>query len=356
VLTEERASDLGVELVGLETIWREANVITVHTPLTPQTKGLVNDEVVAKLKKGVLLVNCARGGIYDEGAVLRGLDSGQIGGAAFDVFVKEPPAPDDPLVQHERVICTPHLGASTHEAQERVALEIVEQVIDFLTTGEVRNALNVPSMSSEVAGKLAPWVRLAERLGGFLAQTESLVPEAIEVECVGEDPGIGAAMISSAALAGFLGRFLDAPVNAISAPHLAADRGITVRELKTQRSSGPFASQVIVRLLGKDGAAVAAGALGSDRSSRLLRWGDFDIEAKLEGLALVVASHDVPGVIGFLGSTLGDAKINIAAVHLGKSSAGHALSLWNLDDELPAPVLEKVRASSNVMRALVLRL
>jgi D-3-phosphoglycerate dehydrogenase len=357
VLTPDRAVSLGVELCELDALWSESDVITVHTPLTPQTKGLINDATVDKLKKGVLLVNCARGGIYDEGAVLRGLERGHIGGAAFDVFEAEPPPQGHPLVQHERVICTPHLGASTHEAQERVAIEIVDQVLAFLTTGEVKNALNMPAMSSEVAGKLAPWVHLAERLGAFVAQVGTVVPESIEIECVGAEPGLGAEAIGGAALGGFLRHFLDSPVNAISAPHLAADRGINVRQLKTQQRTSPFASQVIVRVLdAKGGAEVAGGALGSDGSSRLVRWNDFDIEATLEGLALVVASLDVPGVIGFMGTTLGDARINIASVHLGRSSAGHALSFWNLDDDVPEATLEQVCASPNILRAIVIRL
>jgi D-3-phosphoglycerate dehydrogenase len=357
VLTADRASALGVELMDLESIWKLADVITVHTPLNAKTKGMVNDEVVAKLKPGVLLVNCARGGIYDEDAVLRGLESGHIGGAAFDVFSTEPPPQDSALLQHPRVICTPHLGASTREAQERVAVEIAQQVIAFLTSGAIKNALNVPSMSSELAAKLGPYVDMAEKLGGFLAQVESIVPRTIEVECIGEEPSLGVEAVSAAALGGLLRHFFDIPVNAISAPHLAADRGITVRELKTTQSQGAFASQVIVRVLDAEGqCAIVEGALGSDRSPRLVRWDDFDIEAKLGGHALVVASIDKPGVIGFMGTTLGEASINVASVHLGKSSEGRALSVWNLDDELPAEVLEAVTGSDNVERVVAIRL
>jgi D-3-phosphoglycerate dehydrogenase len=357
VLTADRAAALGVELMDLESIWKLADVITVHTPLNPKTKGMVNDEVVGKLKDGVMLINCARGGIYDEDAVLRGLESGKIAGAAFDVFPVEPPPADSALVAHPRVICTPHLGASTQEAQERVAVEIAQQVISFLTAGAIKNALNVPSMSSELAAKLDPYVDLAEKLGGFLAQIETIVPSTIEVECIGDEPGLGVEAISASAVGGFLRNFLDVPVNAISAPHLADDRGITVRELKTLHGQGAFAQQVIVRVRDAAGKCVIVeGALGSDRSPRLVRWGDFDIEATLKGTALVVASLDKPGVIGFMGTTLGDAKVNVASVHLGKSSAGHALSIWNLDDEMPADVLEAVNSSDNVERAVLISL
>ena len=356
VLTEERATALGVELVQLEMIWSQADVITAHTPLTPKTKGLIDDSVVAKLRDGVLLINCARGGIYDEEAVLRGLDSGKIGGAAFDVYVVEPP-PDTPLLQHDKVICTPHLGASTQEAQERVAVQIAEQVIDFLSTGAIKNALNVAAMSGELAEKVAPWVTLAERLGCFLAQVEDIEPNTIEVECAGDAGSHGIEAISAAAVGGFLRQFLDVPVNAISAPHLAVDRGIDVRELRTRTSHGAHASYVAVRASDSAGrTCMAAGALGSDRTPRLVNWDDFDIEAHLTGKALVVASLDVPGVIGFLGTTLGAAEVNVAAVSLGKAPSGNALSVWNLDDNVPSTVLEQLNASDNVSRAHVITL
>ncbi len=356
VLTEDRAAELGVDLVTLDAIWREADVITVHTPLTPQTKGIIDDAVVPKLKRGVLLINCARGGIYDEGAVLRGLESGHIGGAAFDVYVEEPPPAGSPLLAHERVVCTPHLGASTHEAQERVSTQIVDQVIAFLTTGAIENALNVRAMSGELAQKLAPWTAVAERLGRFLAQVESVMPVTIEIECLGDAGAFGTDAIAAAAVSGLLDQFLDIPnVNAISAPHLAADRGITVRELRThERHVLPEAHSSVIRvriLDDKGNARVAAGTIGSDRSPRLIRWGDFDIEARMEGRALVVASLDVPGVIGFLGTTLGNGHVNVASVFLGKADK-NALSVWNLDDELPSAVLDAIRASPNVQRAL----
>jgi D-3-phosphoglycerate dehydrogenase len=361
VITPDRASALGVELTDLDKIWSTADVITVHTPLTPKTKGLINADVVSKLKEGVLLVNCARGGIYDEDAVLAGLESGRIGGAAFDVYPVEPPPEGSAIIQHPRVVCTPHLGASTQEAQDRVAKEIAEQVSAFLDSGEIKNALNVPAMSGELAAKVAPYVELADKLGSFMAQVEQQggenSPKSIEIECSGDAAELGTEAIVAAAVGGFLQRFLDVPVNAISAPHLAEDRGISVRELKTKAPLGKHASVVTVRIEDQDGKQhVASGTLGSDRSARLVRWGDFDIEAKLEGTALVVASLDKPGVIGFMGTTLGDAKINVASVFLGKSSQGHAMSMWNLDDDMPPEVLEAVQDSPNVQRAIVIHL
>lgn len=357
VLTPERAAALGVELTDLKTIYNSADIITVHTPLNPHTKGLINGDVIDKLKDGVLLINCARGGIYDEAAVLAGLESGKIGGAAFDVYPVEPPPADSALLQHPRVVCTPHLGASTQEAQDRVAQEIAEQVVAFLDAGEIKNALNVPAMSGELAEQVAPYVALANKLGSFLAQVEQAAPASIEIECVGSAAALSVDAIASAAVGGFLEHFLDVPVNAISAPHLAEDRGITVRELKTNVSADAHLSKVVVRIRDKNGKDhCAAGVLASDRSPRLVRWNEFDIEARLDGSALVVASLDKPGVIGFMGTTLGDAEVNVGSVFLGKSSKGHAVSMWNLDDEMPSEVLARVQGSPNVQRAVLIHL
>jgi len=358
VLTADRAAALGIELVGLDAIWERADAVTVHTPLTAETRGLVHSGMLSKLKKGVLLVNAARGGIYDEAALLEGLESGRIGGVALDVFPEEPPPKDMPLLAHERVVVTPHLGASTREAQDRVALEIAEQVVAYLSTGEIRNAVNVPSVSSEIAPKLAPYAELADRLGRFLAQVDAgLAVKALEVECVGEPAELGPKTIAQSAVAGFLQRYLETAVNHVSAPHVAADRGIAVRELRTTAPQGKYASLVIVRARGADGAVhVAEGTLGSDGSARLVKWGEFDVEAPLGGPTLVVTSLDKPGVIGFIGTTLGNAAINVARVHLGQAGGGRAVSVWNLEAEIPAGVLEEVRRSPNVSIARAIRI
>ena len=355
VLSSDRAAALGIELASLESIWERADVITVHTPLTTATRGLLNDEVIAKLKKGVLLINAARGGIFDEAAVLRGLESGRIGGVALDVFLEEPPPADLPILKHERVIATPHLGASTKEAQDRVALEIAQQVASYLASGAIQNAVNVPSVTSDIALRLAPYLELAEKLGNFLAQVEDIAPRTLEVECVGEPADLSVQTIAASAVAGFLQRYLETPVNQVSAPHIAADRGIAVREQRTARARGKYASQVIVRVFGEDGAARAVeGTLGSDGSARLAKWGDFDIEAHLGGTTLLVTSHDRPGVIGFLGTALGNAGINVARVYLGQVGPGGAVSIWNLDSEIPPSVVEAIGSSPNIRRALAI--
>ena len=353
VVTPERATALGVELVGLEEIWARADAVTVHTPLTSETKGLVNDASIAKMKKGVLLVNCARGGIFDEAALLRGLESGKVGGAALDVFVEEPPG-QNPLLGRDDVICTPHLGASTEEAQERVALEIAEQVVQYLASGTITNAVNVPSVTREVAPRLSPYVNLAYRLGSFLAQVQKVTPRTIEVECTGEPADLGTSAITASALAGVLERFLEASVNQVSAPHLAKDRGIALRELKTSPRSGGFNALVSVRIEETGGAvARAEGTLAADGSARLVRWGDYELDAHLAGAILVINNEDRPGVIGAVGTVLGHAQINVSRLQVGLAPGSkQAVSLWSLDSPLPSSVLDQIRGLPNVKTAL----
>jgi D-3-phosphoglycerate dehydrogenase len=235
-----------------------------------------------------------------------------------------------------------------------VALEIAEQVAAYLVTGAIQNAVNVPSVSSEVAPKLEPYTDLAERLGRFLAQVEPMAARSIQVECHGEPGDLSVKAIASAAVAGYLQRYLDAPVNQVSAAHLAKDRGIDIREVRREAGFAKFSSLVALRVEAADGSVSTAwGTLGSNRSARLVRWGEFDIEAELGGNALVVTSLDRPGVIGFLGTALGAAGVNVAAVHLGKSKPGSAVSVWNLDQAIPTSALDAIRGSDAVSRALV---
>jgi len=356
-VTADRAAALGVELVTIEQIWERADAVTVHTPLTAQTKDLVNDAVLPKLKKGVLLINAARGGIYNEASLLKGLESGQIGGVALDVFIEEPPPADHPLLKHERVVVTPHLGASTKEAQDRVALEIAEQVVAYLESGEIKNAVNTPSVAGEVARKQKPYLELAERLGSFLGQVEpSLSPQAIEVECFGQPAELGVKGISAAAVAGCLQHYLEAHMNRVSAPVAAKERGIVVRELATAGGGQKYASLVVLRVIASDGTAhVVEGSLGADDSPRLVKWGQYEVEAQLGGPTLVITSLDKPGVIGFLGNTLGSAQINVAGVHLGLAQPGGAVSVWNLDQDAPEAVVDELRRSPNIQSAVAIR-
>jgi len=363
VLTADRAVALGVELVGLDDLFRRADVITAHTPLTPETKSMVNDAAIEKMKKGVLLVNAARGGIYDEAALLRGLESGKIGGVALDVFVEEPPKADTTLalVKHDRVIATPHLGASTEEAQERVVLEIAEQVVAYLRDGTIQNAVNVPSLSGEVAAKVAPYLDLAHKLGEFLSQAQSLPePKLFEVECTGEAAQLGGTTaIVNAALAGYLTRFLEGNVNAVSAPVLANDRGIEVKKAtSTMPPRKGFSTTVALRVHDGGGkVAAASGTLAYDGKPRLTSLDGYDLDAHLVGNILVIDNEDRPGVIGAIGTILGRRSINVSRMQLGlDAQTKRAVGLWACDATIPTEALDEVRTVAGVTRALAVKI
>ncbi|HEY3237364.1 MAG TPA: phosphoglycerate dehydrogenase, partial [Polyangiaceae bacterium] len=351
VVTSERAAELGVELVSLDQLFQRADAITVHTPMTPETKGLVNHDSLKKLKRGVILINAARGGIYDEAALLAGLESGQIGGVALDVFPKEPPGLTD-IVRHPSVVVTPHLGASTEEAQSRVAVEIAQQVVAYLTTGSISNAVNVPSVPGEMAPLLGPYLSLARRVGRFLAQVEAFEPRSISVECEGEAANVTTGPIVNAALAGLLQNFFDAPVNAVSAPVLARDSGIQVNERKSTRK-GEFTTLVTVLVVGKDGRElIAGGTLAADGSPRLARWGNYELDAHLDGSILVMKNADRPGVIGTIGTLLGESGVNVSRMQMGLDvGQRQAASLWALDSVLPTGVLDRIRQVKEVQQA-----
>lgn len=348
VMTKERAAELGIELLSLDELFRRADAITVHTPLTPETKGLVNDAAVDKMKKGVLLVNAARGGIFEDEALLRGLESGKIGGVAVDVFVEEPPGVTD-LIKHPLVVATPHLGASTKEAQLRVALEIAEQVVAYLQTGEISNSVNVPAVPGEMAAILGPYLLLGSCLGQFLGQVESLNPRSVDIVFSGEVANLRVAPIVNAALAGVLDKFLDNEVNPVNAPLVAADRGIEIRQEVTNEKIR-FATLVSVKVTGADGeTAYVSGTLAADGSPRLVQWNDFKMDAQFIGHILVIRNDDRPGVIGAIGTELGNAGINVARMQVGLSDNGNdAASLWALDKAPDDALVQKIRGTHDV--------
>lgn len=353
IVTSDRAAELGVELVSLDELFRRSDAISCHTPLTAETKNLVNDEAVAKMKPGVFLVNAARGGVYEEAALVRGLDSGKLGGVALDVFPEEPPGLSE-IVKHPLSIVTPHLGASTQEAQLRVAVEIAQQVVAFLTEGTVTNSVNVPSVPREMASIIGPYVNLAMRLGRFLGQVEAVEePKSVELEFAGEAAALKLSPVVNAALAGFLALFLEEPVNPVNAPMVAADRGIDVRELKSTAKSG-FSSVVTLTVTSASGERYSvSGSLAADRGPRLVRWGDFDLDVVLEGSLLVMKNGDKPGVIGNIGTILGESQINISRMQVGLyRSSEQAASLWMLDSDLPDETLEKIRKVNYVKQAV----
>lgn len=354
VMNKERASELGVQLVSLDELFAQADVITVHTPLTAHTKGLVNDAAVQKMKKGVLLINAARGGIFEDEALLKGLESGKIGGVAVDVFEEEPPG-ITPLIAHPLVVATPHLGASTTEAQLRVAVEVCEQVTAYLNTGEISNSVNVPSVPRGLAPVLGPYAILGKCLGEFLGQVESLEPTSVEVAYAGDASTLQMASVSNAVLAGVLGRFLEEPINPVNAPMVAADRGIKVVEHKTSEAP-KFSTLLSLSVTGKDGKTVSvSGTLAADGSPRLVAWGNYSIDAHIEGPILVIRNQDKPGVIGAVGTLLGAAAINVERMQMGlDKDAAEAMSVWGLSQAPSAELLEKIRAHESVQKAFSL--
>ena len=350
-LTPERAVELGVEKVELDALLARADFITLHTPLTDKTRNVLSAEALAKTKKGVRIVNCARGGLVDEMALRAALDSGQVGGAAFDVFTEEP-ARANALFGAPNFIATPHLGASTDEAQENVALQVAEQISDLLLNGAVTNALNSPSVSADEAPKLKPFIALAEKLGAFAGQMVDASLSAIEIAFVGEVAKLNVAPLTSAALAGVLRPAL-AEINMVSAPSVAKARGITVSESR-QEVSPVYDSLMRITITTPTGARAFAGTVIGGQP-RVVDIKGMDLDAPFAPAMLYVNNLDKPGFIGALGGLLGQAGVNIATFNLGRTaSGGDAIALVGVDQRTPDALLAKIAALPHVkeVRAL----
>jgi D-3-phosphoglycerate dehydrogenase len=338
-LTPERAVELGIEKVELDALLARADFITLHTPLTDQTRNILSRENLAKTKKGVRIVNCARGGLVDEAALKDGLDSGHIAGAALDVFETEP-AKDSPLFGAPNFICTPHLGASTNEAQVNVALQVAEQMADYLVDGGVTNALNMPSLSAEEAPKLKPYMALAEKLGSLVGQLAHGNLDKISIEVEGAAAQLNPKPITGAVLAGLMKNYSDT-VNMVNAPFLAKERGLDVREVRHDRE-GVYHTLVRVTVATSQGDRSVAGTLFGAGAPRLVEIFGIGIEADLEGNMLYIVNRDAPGFIGRIGSLLGEEGINIGTFHLGRREAGgEAVLLLSVDQPIPPEVSDR---------------
>ena len=351
-LTPERAVEMGVEKADLETLLAKADFITLHTPLTDQTRNILSKENLAKTKKGVRIINCARGGLVDEAALKEGLDSGHIAGAALDVFVTEP-AKESPLFGTPNFICTPHLGASTTEAQVNVALQVAEQMADFLVNGGVTNALNMPSLSAEEAPKLKPYMALAENLGSLVGQLSHGNLDKISIEVEGAAAQLNIKPITGAVLAGLMRRYSDT-VNMVNAPFMAKERGLDVREVRHDRE-GVYHTLVRVTVATSQGDRSVAGTLFGIDQPRLVEMFGIGIEAELSGDMLYIVNEDAPGFIGRIGTLLGANDINIGTFHLGRREAGgEAVLLLSLDNPVPQAVLEESRKLPGVKTVMPL--
>jgi D-3-phosphoglycerate dehydrogenase len=359
----DAAARLGVELLPLDELYAQADFITIHTPLTSETEGLVGADAFKKMKKGVMIVNAARGGIVDEAALLAALEEGKVGGAALDVFEKEPPPTDHPLVGHPTVICTPHLGASTKEASEKVAVELAEQIVEFAEKGTIRNAINLPAVSGDAAERLAPWLELAEHLGALVGQLarregEGFVDE-LSVEIIGEPADLGSTPCTSAALVGMLRTFMDVPVNRVNAPVIAADRGLELSEIKRSKDRD-LTSAVAVTATGPETSVYVKGTLyhvGDRLEPRVVQIDQFLVEVTPKGTLLAVLNEDKPGVIGKVGTLLGERGINVGSMTVGLDRDKKvAMALWNVDGEVPDEVVDGVRALPEVERVRLIEL
>jgi D-3-phosphoglycerate dehydrogenase len=347
-LTPERAADLSVEKVELDVLFARAHFITLHAPLTDSTRGIIDADAFAKMRPGVHIINCARGGLVDEDALAAALDSGHVAGAGFDVFVEEP-ARQNVLFGRDNVVCTPHLGAATTEAQENVAVQVAEQMSDYLLTGAVTNAINMPSVSAEEAPKLQPYLKLAEQLGSFAGQLTETGIVAVTIAFEGHVASLNTQPLVAAALCGLLRPML-AEVNMVSAPILARDRNISVTETKNQQR-GDYETLIRLSLTTERQDRSVAGTLfGGDRV-RIVEIKGIGVEASLAPHMLYITNNDKPGVIGDLGRALSDAGVNIATFHLGRAEpSGDAIALLQIDQPLDSAALDVVRNLPNVMQ------
>ncbi|WP_043364784.1 phosphoglycerate dehydrogenase [Belnapia sp. F-4-1] len=355
-LSEKRAVELGVEKVELNELLERADIVTLHTPLTEQTRNILSRQNIAKLKKGVRIVNCARGGLVDEQALAEALQTGHVAGAALDVFETEP-ATESPLFALENVVCTPHLGAATAEAQENVALQVADQMADYLLTGAVSNAINMPSVTAEEAPRLKPYMELARLLGAMAGQLTAAQDDAIHsirVEYEGHVAELNRRPLTAAALAGVLTPLMGA-VNMVNAPVVAKERGMEVAETVHERR-GDYATLLRVTVVTEGRTRSVAGTLVGDAKPRLVEIKGIAVEADFAPDMLYVTNQDKPGFIGRFGMTLANAGINIATFHLGRAAqGGDAICLVSLDGPIPEPVLAEVRGLPLVVQAVPLR-
>jgi len=356
-ISPEAATRLGVELVSLDELYERADFVSIHTPLNAETRNLVGESAFAKMKKGVRVINCARGGIVDEDALAVAIQEGKIAGAALDVFAKEPPPPDHPLLQLPQVICTPHLGAATSEAQVNVAIAIAQQIVAYLCDGVIQNAINVPSMSPDQLEILGPYLTLGEKLGSLQAQLLTEAPRELLIEYAGEVAEHDVKAVTLSVLRGLLNRVLEAgEVNYVNAAAIARDRGIKVTEAKTSQAKG-YLNLVTVRVKTSQGETNVGGVVFGRRVLRLVRINDFYLEAVPEGYILMLHNRDVPGVVGAVGNLLGEARINIAGLELGRERVGGmAISLIHVDEPVPPEVLEKFRTLPQIVSAQLISL
>ena len=350
-LSEDRAKTLNVEKVELDELLKRADFITLHTPLNDATRNILSKENLAKTKKGVRIINCARGGLIDEAALKAAIENGHVAGAALDVFEEEP-AEKNILFGMEQVICTPHLGASTSEAQENVALQVAEQMADYLVNGTVTNALNMPSVSSEEAAKLKPYTELAEQLGSFAGQITESGLKSIDIEYSGIASTLNTKALTSVVLKGLLEPLVEG-VNMVNAPAIAKERNIKVKEIKNQ-DGGDYQTMIRLNITTDQQSRSVAGSLFGGVHPRIVAINDVPLEASLGKFMLFTINDDKPGMIGAVGNIMAENKINIANFHLGRNDK-EAVALVELDAPVDEKVIAQVEKIDSIKKAKLLK-
>ena len=344
-LGQEQADALGVRLVDLPALYRDSDYITVHVPKTKETAGMIGSAQIAQMKPGVRLINVARGGIYQEAAVLDGLNSGQVGGAAFDVWDAEPTAPDNPLALHPRCLATPHLGASTAEAQVGVSVDIAEQIVEVLLGRPARAAVNMPSLAADLLAVTAPYLRLAEKIGSLQSQLSTSGVISVEVTYEGDFAQNQQVHLTRALMRGLLSPILSASVNYVNAPTLAAERGIRITESRRDaEDNAEFQNRIIVNaraLSGRD--CTIEGTIYGASDARIVGIDGYSVDFKPEGMHLITRHQDRPGMVGRVGTLLGAANVNIAGMYCGRANKrGHSIMALSVDDAVPAETVATI--------------
>lgn len=352
-LSPEKAKERNIEKVELEELLKRADFITLHTPLNDATRNILNEKSLAKTKKGVRIINCARGGLIVEEDLKKAIDSGHVAGAALDVFEEEP-AKTNPLFGLDNVVCTPHLGASTSEAQENVAIQVAEQMSDYLIHGTVTNAVNIPSVSAEDAAKLKPYLHLASQLGSFAGQIIDSGIKSVKIELEGSAAKLNVKPITSALLTGLLAPHISS-VNIVNAPLVAKDRGISISEV-THDKTGDYQNLIKLTVVTEKGEQYVAGTLFGGTKPRIVEVGSVKLEASLGKNMIYISNEDKPGLIGNLGKLLGDAHINVANFHLGRgdTKTGGALALVEIDQKPTDELVQKIAKLQSVVAAKII--
>ncbi|MCS6884692.1 MAG: phosphoglycerate dehydrogenase [Acidobacteriota bacterium] len=349
-LTREAAAKMNIELVSLDDLYSRSDFITIHTPLTAETKGMIGKDAFEKMKKGVRIINCARGGLVDEAALYDAIQSGKVAAAALDVFAQEPVPTDHPLLKLDQVVCTPHLGASTEEAQINVAVAIAEQFVDFFKKGTIRGAVNAPTIGADLLEQLRPYLELGEKLGLFLAQTLDKNLRRVKIEYSGTVTEYDIKPVTQSILAGLFSQMSDR-VNFVNAGIIAQERGIDVSESLSRRAVD-FASLIEVSVEGSNSVSTVAGTVFGKNDIRIVKINDFHLEAIPKGHMLLCSNRDVPGVLGRLATLLGDNGINIGRLYLGrKEIGGAALVLCEIDTPVTDEIVAKLAALPDILSA-----